>query len=66
MRLQMELGVRQCAPIKPVGDHGAIYEQLHKKCKEIAASSGGVGGLLNDMLALADKLPGKVDRPRED
>jgi hypothetical protein len=48
----------------PVGDHKAIYEQLTQKCKELVAAaksspgSAEVTKKLNEMAALADKLPG--------
>ena len=49
---------------RPVGEHKATYEQLTQKCKDLvdaakkSPGSSEVKKLLDDLNALADKLPG--------
>jgi hypothetical protein len=44
---------------QPVGDHEAIYAELTARCRELANAKGAdVQKKLNDMAALAQKLPG--------
>jgi Txe/YoeB family toxin of Txe-Axe toxin-antitoxin module len=49
---------------RPVGDNQAIYEQLVKKCQDLISTakrspgSGDVSKKLDELAALANKLPG--------
>jgi hypothetical protein len=49
---------------RPVGDNQAVYEQLVKKCQELvntakrSPGSGDVTKKLDELAALANKLPG--------
>jgi hypothetical protein len=48
-------------PSHPVGDNGPIYEELTKKCKELveaASRSGDVRKKLDELAAIANRLPG--------
>jgi hypothetical protein len=48
-------------PSHAVGDNGPIYEELTKKCKELveaASRSGDVRKKLDELAAIANKLPG--------
>jgi DNA repair exonuclease SbcCD ATPase subunit len=48
---------------QPVGQHKETYAQLLQKCKELAQNPGSSNQVLqklNEMKALADKLPGEV------
>lgn len=57
---------------QPVGEHETTYAQLLQKCQELLAASQKSGGgaevsrKLNEMKALADKLPGEVQVEQPD
>ena len=48
---------------QPVGEHGAIYAELTQRCQELTTAKGAdVRKKLDDMAALAKKLPGEVPK----